>query len=577
MGENTPGYVSIVPLKSELDIKVYTGKQSPYSEFVNADDDMQSIVQDKDFFLIDNEETPIFKGKRFFLTRFTSYVIKNVPEKYPITVYNNRDDYSIICYGDFSKTVKSMINGKEYDFYYGTVTIRANGDFDKAELVSCYGHDDMTPTDMLIYEGGDTYAKILSRNIQITSGHLNIRPNKVIPYRNMVKISSFELESLFRGSGWRNMYPLGWEIISYYQGQFVMANPYNSMFISNPYFGLLNKTKNGRCFIALVNEKDKPGAAIMYQYLNILKGPQKFLLKITCASSMQLGLAEPSLKITINDTTIFKKNLPGMTEWKDYYVFFSTKDSDCLKLMIENEDLLENRDKTKCACIDSLSITRVDENLTISESVIVADYLTGWTNTYAPTMKDYQPSHVVVGGESAVGVDEVLPPGVTKEEIEKSMDDPITVEEVQEIQEEDGYNPFLEDDNPNYQPSTTGTTTMAPIVPSKPVTFYDFVQIRCFEPTVQRDVDMAMYVLSTFIKKMPVSHMILVYADSLPGSVFGNANYDSKVITLNKANTNIPIKFHLDGEEFSSQFACINSRNFTYFWNWYWTCMGISN
>ena len=266
---------------------------------------------------------------------------------------------------------------------------------------------------------------------------------------------------------------------------------------------------------------------------------------------MQLGLAEPSLKITINDTTVFKKFLPAMSEWKDYYIFFSTNDSDCLKLMIENEDLLEYRDKRKCVCIDSLSITRIDENLPISDSVMVADYITGWTNTYAPTMKDYQPTHVVVGGESEIGVDQVLPPGVTAEDIDKAQKDPITVEEVEKQQEEDGYNPFLEDDNPNYTPSTTGTTTVAPIVPSKPVTFYDFVQVRCFEPTVQRDVDMAMYVLSTFIKKMPQTHMILIYADTLPGSVFGNANYDSKVITLNKSNSDIPIKFHLDGEEFS--------------------------
>ena len=279
MGENTPGYVSIVPLKSELDIKVYTGKQSPYSDFVNASEDMQSMAQDKDFFLIDNEETPDFKGKRFFLTRFTSYVIKNIPEKYPITVYSDRDDYSIICYGDFSKTVKSMINGKEYNFYYGTVTIRANGDFDKAEIVSCYGHDDMTPTDMLIYEGGDTYAKILTRNIQISSGYLNIRPNKIIPYRNIVRSFSFELEALFYGNGWKEMYPLGWEIIAYYPGQFVIANPYDPMFVSNPYFGLLNRTRNGRCFVSLINEQNKPGAAIMYQYLNILKGHTKVFVK----------------------------------------------------------------------------------------------------------------------------------------------------------------------------------------------------------------------------------------------------------------------------------------------------------
>jgi uncharacterized protein YjdB len=68
-----------------------------------------------------------------------TYVLQNIHQDHPMALLNSGLTNSITYSGDATKKLTKSVNGVSYDFYYGNITVRVNGNFN---AVSIYGYND---------------------------------------------------------------------------------------------------------------------------------------------------------------------------------------------------------------------------------------------------------------------------------------------------------------------------------------------------------------------------------------------------------------------------------------------------
>jgi len=82
-----------------------------------------------------------------------TYILKNVPQNHPIAILNKGYETFISYYGDSTKLLQKAVDGIEYNFYYGDVTLLVNGVGTRPPLLSyyCYYDGYMGGQDRLIF------------------------------------------------------------------------------------------------------------------------------------------------------------------------------------------------------------------------------------------------------------------------------------------------------------------------------------------------------------------------------------------------------------------------------------------
>ena len=480
MAEKGPGFTTMRGLNPVSNIKVV----SSYT----TDSSGQQVSSDKYIFntTIEGEDLVYDSNIKYFF-RKGEYLLTNIPVSHPLALYNeNVEDTSssdsmfvdISYVGSPEKMTTYDVNGRLLNFYYGNVQVFVTGDFDKIKVIG-FENTEMTTSDVFLYHGGNTYTDIIndvaSNTPYIGTEHSNV---------NLLDMGSFERNILSFGTAWKELVPPKWE--SSESGKIIIANTANSMFKNNPVFGNL-KTKNGSCFVGLVNEIGQLVDTSIRQTFNIDKGESVFALKInfsgTGINSNEFTI--PFIKIKVNDTIVYCKSVSHMDsdsndEWETHVAVFKTIVSDTIKVEIFNyinplvniNGVLQN----SCLCIDYISIYSLD-----------------------PTTYD---------GE-IIEIDNI---------VSDSEEDPST--------------------DPNNDSNLPKLT--------------DFVSIMHYDDDVTSDIATAMMILGSFITALPSSHAIVVLTSNiLPSNVFGNANWDNKIITLNANNTRNTFSFYLDGVRFS--------------------------
>ena len=96
-----------------------------------------------------NGET-IYNANRRYGLNVGMYIITNVPSSHPLAILNADQTYNIKYSGSSSNVLSGLVNGVEYDFYYGDVIIDVNADFDKVSLY-CYYHGYMGGENLLVF------------------------------------------------------------------------------------------------------------------------------------------------------------------------------------------------------------------------------------------------------------------------------------------------------------------------------------------------------------------------------------------------------------------------------------------
>ena len=104
-------------------------------------------VEDQKYML--NDETEYSENRRYGLNIGT-YTITNVPENHPVAILNAGKTDDITYSGDESKKQTKIVNGTQYDFYHGTVTVQVSANFDKVSLW-CFNHGSMNGEDLLMF------------------------------------------------------------------------------------------------------------------------------------------------------------------------------------------------------------------------------------------------------------------------------------------------------------------------------------------------------------------------------------------------------------------------------------------
>ena len=66
-----------------------------------------------------------------------AYILQNIQEDHPMALLNAGVQNSITYTGDASKKLTKSVNGVSYDFYYGNITVRVNGNFNTVSIY-CY-------------------------------------------------------------------------------------------------------------------------------------------------------------------------------------------------------------------------------------------------------------------------------------------------------------------------------------------------------------------------------------------------------------------------------------------------------
>ena len=79
-----------------------------------------------------------------------NYVFENIPQNHPMAILNTGLESQISYTGDSNKKLNRMINGVNYDFYYGNISVTVSGDFEEVS-VYCYYHGYMGGEDLLVY------------------------------------------------------------------------------------------------------------------------------------------------------------------------------------------------------------------------------------------------------------------------------------------------------------------------------------------------------------------------------------------------------------------------------------------
>lgn len=79
-----------------------------------------------------------------------TYTFKNISEEHPMALLNSEKTSMITYSGDSSKTSSKEVDGVNYDFYHGDITVQVNSDFGTIS-VYCINHGYMGGQDLLKY------------------------------------------------------------------------------------------------------------------------------------------------------------------------------------------------------------------------------------------------------------------------------------------------------------------------------------------------------------------------------------------------------------------------------------------
>lgn len=79
-----------------------------------------------------------------------TYTIKNVPISHPVAILNAGQTDNITYSGDDASVQSKAVNGTQYNFYYGDVTITVTGDFNQVSLY-CFNHGYMGGENLLVF------------------------------------------------------------------------------------------------------------------------------------------------------------------------------------------------------------------------------------------------------------------------------------------------------------------------------------------------------------------------------------------------------------------------------------------
>lgn len=90
-----------------------------------------------------------------------TYVLKNIPQSHPIALLNGGKTSSITYTGVNKSDDKLIINGFDYDFYYGDITIQVYSNFDKISIY-CLAHGYMGGENLFVYTKNTTVKTIKS-------------------------------------------------------------------------------------------------------------------------------------------------------------------------------------------------------------------------------------------------------------------------------------------------------------------------------------------------------------------------------------------------------------------------------
>jgi len=96
-----------------------------------------------------NGET-IYNANRRYGLNVGMYTITDVPSNHPLAILNADQINNITYSGSSSNKLSKSVDGVEYDFYYGDVTIIVTGNFDEVSLY-CYHHGYMGGENLLVF------------------------------------------------------------------------------------------------------------------------------------------------------------------------------------------------------------------------------------------------------------------------------------------------------------------------------------------------------------------------------------------------------------------------------------------
>ena len=111
-----------------------------------------------------------------------TYVLKNVPEGHPMALLNNGVTNTISYSGDSSKKFTKQFEGVVYDFYYGDITVKVNGNFGTIS-VNCYYHGYMGGQNLFKYSASCFIGErpISMRSFYTNNAQVFYKPNSLAP------------------------------------------------------------------------------------------------------------------------------------------------------------------------------------------------------------------------------------------------------------------------------------------------------------------------------------------------------------------------------------------------------------
>tara|TARA_X000000950_G_scaffold270865_1_gene351216 strand:- start:11878 stop:19314 length:7437 start_codon:yes stop_codon:yes gene_type:complete len=125
-----------------------------------------------------NGDTSYDQNKKYGFSIGT-YIFKNVPSAHPIAILN--DGNSNITYnGDLNNKFSKDVNGVNYDFYHGDVTVNVNGNFGTVS-VYCYYHGYMGGENLLTYANDCILSSEYAVGVNVTQNQFQLVLSEYAP------------------------------------------------------------------------------------------------------------------------------------------------------------------------------------------------------------------------------------------------------------------------------------------------------------------------------------------------------------------------------------------------------------